>query len=66
MEIDKSVLSESLTIELAAEASLAGIIDADAGGKYVETEEKDQGTLPQVCAREGRGCAGDIYTQLRG
>ena len=66
MEIDKSVLSESLTIELALEASLAGIIEADAGGKYVETMKKDQGTLPQVCAREGRGCAGDIYTQLRG
>ncbi|WP_297676679.1 MAC/perforin domain-containing protein [uncultured Bacteroides sp.] len=40
MEIDKSVLSESLTIELAAEASLAGIIEADAGGKYTETMKK--------------------------
>ena len=40
MEIDKSVLSESLTIELALEASLAGIIEADAGGKYVETMKK--------------------------
>ena len=40
MEIDKSVLSESLTIELAAEASLAGIIEADADGKYVETMKK--------------------------
>lgn len=40
MEIDKSVLSESLTIELALEASLAGIIEADAGGKYMETMKK--------------------------
>lgn len=40
MEIDKSVLNESLTIELAAEASLAGIIEADAGGKYQEVMTK--------------------------
>lgn len=40
MEIDKSVLSESLTIELAAEASLASIIEVDAGGRYQEAMTK--------------------------
>jgi len=40
MEIDKSVLSTSFTIELALEASLAGVINADAGGGYGEAMEK--------------------------
>lgn len=49
MEIDKSVLSESLTIELALEASLAGIIEADAGGKYVETMKRSRNTTASMC-----------------
>lgn len=40
MEIDKSVLSSSFTIELALKASLAGVINADGGGGYSEAMEK--------------------------
>lgn len=43
MEIDESVLSQSLSIELALKASLAGVINADGGGGYKEAMEKMKG-----------------------
>ena len=40
MEIDKSVLTESLTIDIAASATAAEIIKVEGNGGYKETYEK--------------------------
>lgn len=43
IEIEEKVLKESLTIEVALNASLAGVINGEAGGEYKEVQQKIQG-----------------------
>lgn len=43
IEIEEKVLTESLTIEVALNASLAGVINGEAGGEYKEVQQKIQG-----------------------